>query len=65
MFAVSLDFNCFNSYTLSWVDKVATGTESFVSVIVYVGFWFSTVPAIKILFDQVTIRLISQLINGI
>ena len=24
------DSNCFNNFTLSWVDKVATGTQSFV-----------------------------------
>ena len=27
------DFNCWNDFALSWVDKVTTGTLSFVSVI--------------------------------
>ena len=27
------DFNCYSSFVLSWVDRVTTGTQSFVSVI--------------------------------
>ena len=27
------DFNCWSNFALSWVDKVTTGTQSFVSVI--------------------------------
>ena len=36
-----------NSFTLSWVDKVTTGAQSFASVIVIVGSWFAIKPAIK------------------
>ena len=60
------DFNCFNSFTLSWVDKVTTGTLSFVSVTINVGSWSAAVPATKHqLLYQVNIRLISELCNGI
>ena len=30
---LKLDFNCWSNFGLSWVDKVTTGTYSFVSVI--------------------------------
>ena len=60
------DNNCFNSFRLSWVDKVTTGTWNFVSGIVNVRSWFAAVPANKDnFFDQVYIRLIPQLNNGI
>ena len=60
------DFNCFNSFTLSWVDEVTTGTLSFVSVTINVGSWSAAVPATKHqLLYQVNIRLISELCNGI
>ena len=60
------DFNCFNSFTLSWVDKVTTGTLSFVSVTINVGSCSAAVPATKHQFlYQVNIRLISELCNGI
>ena len=38
------DFNCYNSFALSWVDKVTTWTQSFVSVIANVVAWFVVVP---------------------
>ena len=60
------DFNCFNSFTLSWVDKVTTGTLSFVSVTINVGSCSAAVPATKHQFlYQVNIRLISELCNDI
>ena len=60
------DFNCFNSFTLSWVDEVTTGTLSFVSVTINVGSWSAAVPATKHqLLYQVNIRLISELCNDI
>ena len=58
--------NRFNSFTLSWVDNVTTGKQSFVSVIVNVGSWSVAVPATKKqFFEQVNPKLISQSINGI
>ena len=60
------DSNCFNSFTLSWVNKLTIRTWSFVSVIVNIGSWFAAVPATKKqFFDQLNIRLISKLIDGI
>ena len=55
------DFNCCICFALSWVDKVATGTQSFVSVIL------NLVAPVEsnALSDQFKMRLISQLINGI
>ena len=41
------DSNCFNSFTLSWVDKVTTGISRFVSVIVNVGSRFAAVSGVK------------------
>ena len=56
----------FSSFALSWVDKVTTGTLNFVLVIVNVGSWLAIrLSIIKHVADQVKIRLISQLINGI
>ena len=57
------DFNCWSNFALSWVDKVTTGTKSFVSVI-------ANLPApvelvITQVDDHVKMRLTSQLINGI
>ena len=55
-------FNCFNRFTLSWFDKVRTVIYSFVSVILNVSYWFAVVPATKKqFFDQINIRLTSQL----
>ena len=57
------DFNCCNSFVLSLVDKVKTGRSSFVSVI---GKVVTLSPSeITQFADQVTIRLISQLIKSI
>ena len=57
------DFNCCNSFVLSLVDKVTTGRSSFVSVI---GKGVTLSPSeITQFADQVTIRLISQLIKSI
>ena len=57
------DFNCCNSFVLSLVDKVTTGRSSFVSVI---GKVVTLSPSeIAQFADQVTIRLISQLIKSI
>ena len=55
-------FNCCNSFVLSCVDKVTTGTKSFVSVITI--FVFLNAEEITQFSDQVKIRLISQLIEG-
>ena len=38
---IKLDSDSFNSFTLSWDDKVRTGTLSFASAIVNFEFWFS------------------------
>ena len=35
------DFNCCNSFVLSWVGEITTGTKYFVSVIANVVFWFA------------------------
>ena len=59
------DSNCFNSFTLSWVNKVTARTKTFVSVLLTVGSWFAVSATKKQLFNQVNLRLISQLINGI
>ena len=50
------DFNYVNNFTLSWVDKVSTGTSSLVSVIINVAFWLATlIDAIKQFADKVKI----------
>ena len=60
------DFNYGINFALSWVDKVTTGTEKFVSVIVNVGFQSATLELIITQFsDQVKISLASQFIKGI
>ena len=60
------DFNCCNSFALSWIDKVATGTQVFVPVIVNVGYWPTVGSSVmKHLAGQVRIRLNSQSINSI
>ena len=58
------DFSCCNSFALSWVDKVTTGTWSFVSVIASVFAWFTAALDITQFAGQVAMRLISQLVNG-
>ena len=60
---LKIDSNCFNSFTLSSVDKVITATESFVSVIA--SSIFQTAEETTHFSDQVKSRIISQLINGI
>ena len=58
------DFNCGN-FALSWVDKVNTGMERFVSVISNVAPWVATlVYKITQFAEQVKISLTSQLSNG-
>ena len=53
-------FNCCNSFALSWVDKVTTGTWNFVSVVV------AFVPLDSTYFeDHAKMTLIWQLILGI
>ena len=65
-FVLKPNFNCCNSFSVSWVHKVTTGAYIFVSVNVNVGTWLLTKPSIiKQFADQVIIRLISQLINVI
>ena len=59
------DFNCCNSFAISSVDKVTTGTWSFVSVIANFAAWFAAALDVTQFADQVRMRLISQLINGI
>ena len=57
------DFNCWSNFALSWVDRVTTGTKSFVSVIVNLP---SSVELVIIQADDyVKKRLTSPLINGI
>ena len=55
--------DCCSSFVINWVDRVTTGTKSFVSVIVNVSALVKSV--IKQFCNQVIIRLISKLINGI
>ena len=57
------DFNCWSNFALSWVDKVTTGTYSFVSVIE--NFPSAVELVIAQSLDQVKRRLSLQLINGI
>ena len=57
------DYNCWSSLELSCVDKVTTGTYSFVSVIVNVPTPVELV--IRQVDDHVKRRFTSQLINGI
>ena len=52
------DFNCCNSFTLSWVDTVTTGTRSFASVIADVAAWFVAALDITQFPDQVRMRLV-------
>ena len=57
------DFICWSNFALSWVDKVTTGTRSFVSVIVNLP-WPVELVIIQV-DDHVQKRLTSQLNNGI
>ena len=59
------DFNCCNIFPLSPADKVTTGSWSFVSVIANVVPWFAAAFGITKFSEQVRMRLISPLINGI
>ena len=60
------DSNCFNSFILSWVNKVTIRTESFLLVILNFGTWSATVTATRILYlGHVNGRVIPQLIKGI
>ena len=59
------NFNCCNTFLSSWVDKVTTGTYSFILVIANAVVWFAAALDITQLLDKVRLRLISQLINGI
>ena len=60
--SLKADFNFSKSFALSWVDKFATGTQSFVTVIVNIVVFVSSYNAH--FSDQVKIRLTSQLIKG-
>ena len=57
------DFNCWSNFALSWVDKVTTGTWSFVSVIS--NFVFPVTEELTQVDDHVKTRFTSQLINEI
>ena len=59
------DSNCCNSFKLSWVDKVATGTQSLVPIIANVVFRFAAALDTIHFVDHVRMNLISQLINCI
>ena len=59
------NFNCCNTFLSSWVDKVTTGTYSFILVIANAVVWFAAALDITQLLDKVRLRLMSQLINGI
>ena len=62
---LNTDFNCCNSFALPSVDKVTIVTQSFASVIANVVARFAAALDIKQLAEQVKMRLISQLINGV
>ena len=56
--------NYFNSFVLSWADKVTTGTWNLLYVIVNVGTWLLTSSSIiKQFSDKVKIRLLSLNFN--
>ena len=57
------DYNCWSNFALSWVDKVTTGIQSFLSVIVNLPLPVELV--MTQVDDHVKKRLTSQLINGI
>ena len=57
------DFNCWNNFALSCVDKVTTGTLSFVSVIS--DFPYPVELVITQSLDHVNSRFNLQLTNGI
>ena len=57
------DFNSYDSFALSWVDKVTKGTWSFVYIIL--NFVAPVTEEIVQTSYQVKMRLISQLVNGI
>ena len=60
------DFSYNSKFALRLINKIATGMESFVSVVASVGAWFRVVWDAKTQYaDQVKIRIISQLISGI
>ena len=63
LFLLNPDSNCCNSFELSWVDKVTTGTRSLVPI--NVVFRFATALDTTHFVDHVRINLISQLINCI
>ena len=66
IFILKLEFNWSNSFTLSWVDKVTTGTKRFASVIANAVTWLSIALAIiKQFADQVKMRSVLQLIKSI
>ena len=51
---------------MSWVDKITTETDSVVSIIVNVDTWLSiALTVIKRFADQVQIKPITHLINGV
>ena len=52
------DFDCWNSFPLSSVDKVTTGTQRFVTVIASVVSWFGVAFDIKKFAGEVRMRLI-------
>ena len=49
-FLLKTGCNCLNTFILSWVDSVTTGTCIFVSVILNSGTSFASVPATEIHF---------------
>ena len=57
------DFNCSNNFSLSFVDKVTTGTYKFVSVVL--NFPGPVELVITQFDDHVKFKLTSQLINDI
>ena len=65
LFLLNPDSNCCNSFELSWVDKVTTGTRSLVPIIANVVFRFATALDTTHFVDHVRMNLISQLINCI
>ena len=63
MFFIKPDFSCWSNFSLSLIDKVTTGTYSFVFVIA--NFPSPVELVITQSSDHVKIRLTSQLIKGI
>ena len=63
IFCLNYDFNRCSNFVLSWVDKITTGIQIFVSAIL--NFVAQVTEEITQFSDQLKVTLISQLTNGI